>query len=116
MAHFKMRNLLKIQPTDPVYSPDDELNRSKVFRYLFECEKVSNGRSAWFQLKNIMADFKKSQNTAENYIIEYLTQYESVLEKYVHKKDQIFGPTHYKTLSAMLQKFYTHVPPFPPTN
>lgn len=99
--------------TEPVYSPDDELSRSKVFRYLFECEKASNGRSAWLQLKNIMIDFKKSQNAAESYIIEYLTQYESVIDKYVPKKDQRFGPMHYKTLSAMLQNFYKHVPPYP---
>ena len=89
------------------YSIDTEKNRSKIFRYLFACEKQTNGRSPFLQIKNIMMDFNKSKNTAENYIIEFSTQYETIVSKYIPEKDQVYGELHYKTLSANLQKLYS---------
>jgi hypothetical protein len=92
------------------FSPDNEEYRSKIFRYLFECEKQTNGKSPYNQIKNIMNDFKKSRHTAESYVIEFLTQYESVVDKYVPKKDQVYGECHYKTICKKLQEFYKVMP------
>lgn len=96
----------------PVYSPDDEIYRSKIFRYLFECEKQTNGKSPFNQIKNIMNDFNKSKSIAEAYVIEFMCQYETVVEKYVPKKDQVYGELHYKTLSKKLEEFYKIMPYF----
>jgi hypothetical protein len=95
---------------EPVFSPDNEECRSKIFRYLFECEKQTNGKSPFNQIKNIMCDFKKSKETAESYVIEFLTQYETVVEKYVPKKDQVYGEYHYKTISKRLEAYYKIMP------
>jgi hypothetical protein len=89
-----------------------ELVRSKIFRYLFECEKVSKGQSAFNQINNIMHDFKKSKQEATDYIIEFLVNYETIVEKYVPAKDQVYGELHYKTLSKMLQNYYKVAPYF----
>lgn len=97
---------------EPVFSPDNEEYRSKIFRYLFECEKQTNGKSPFNQIKNIMSDFNKSKHTAETYVIEFLTQYESVVEKYVPKKDQVYGELHYKTISKRLEEYYKVMPYF----
>jgi hemerythrin-like domain-containing protein len=97
---------------EPQFSPDNEEYRSKIFRYLFECEKQTNGKSPFAQIKNIMNDFKKSKQTAESYVIEFLIHYESVVEKYVPKKDQVYGELHYKTLSKNLQNYYKVAPYF----
>jgi hypothetical protein len=96
----------------PVYSPDNKESRSKIFRYLFECEKQTNGANPFNQIKNIMCDFKKNKSMAEAYVIEFMCQYEAVVEKYVPKKDQVYGELHYKTLSKRLEEFYKIMPYF----
>jgi len=100
------------EAAEPVFSPDNEEYRSKIFRYLFECEKQTNGKSPFNQIKNIMSDFKKSKQTAEAYVIEFSIQYESIVEKYVPKKDQVYGENHYKTISKRLEEYYKIMPYF----
>ena len=93
-----------------LFSPDDEASRRMIFRYLFECEKQTNGASPFKQINNIMIDFRKSKIKAKDYIIEFMTQYETIVDKYVPKKDQVYGETHYKTLSQKLAELYKIMP------
>ena len=91
----------------------DEQKRSKIFRYLFECEKATKSLNLWNQVKNLTKDFDLSKNDAENHIIEYCTQYEKVITQYVPEKLRLsYHDMHYKTFTNILDNFYKTVPPF----
>lgn len=103
----------KEQPVPKLYVyPETEEERTEAFRYLYELEKRTGAASAWDLLPAFTVQMDKSKSIAEQYIIEYLTQPEKVIRNYIPRKDQVYGPTHYKTLSAQLSKFYEFYPPY----
>lgn len=89
---------------------DNETTRSVIFRYLFECEKQTNGANPFNQVNNLMNDFKLGRYAAESYIMEFIGQYEKVVDTYVPKKNQVYGEFHYKTISEKLTNLYKIMP------
>ena len=106
------RQTIKTHEPKPYVYPESEEARSEAFQYLYELEKRTGAASAWDLLPAFTVQMDKSKSIAEQYIIEYLTQPEKVIRKYIPRKDQVYGPTHYKTLSAQLTKFYEFHPPY----
>lgn len=98
------------QPAPFVY-PESEEQRAAAFCYLYELEKKT-GAPAWDLMPAFTVHMDKSKPIAELYIMEYLTQTENILATYIPLKDQVYGPLHYKTLSAQLIKFYKDYPPY----
>jgi len=96
----------------PYVYPESEEERVAAFRYLYALEKCTGVESAWDLMPAFTVNMDKSKSVAEQYIIEYLTQPEKVIAAYIPQKDQVYGPTHYKTLSAQLTKFYEFHPPY----
>jgi hypothetical protein len=86
--------------------PESEEDRIAAFRYLYDLEKRTGVESAWDLMPAFTVHMDKSKSVAEQYIIEYLTQPEKVIATYIPLTSQVYGPSHYKTLSAQLTKFY----------
>lgn len=105
------RQQKETKPKSYVY-PETEEERTATFRYLYELEKRTGAESAWDLLPALTVHMDKSMPVAEQYIVEYLTQPEKVIAAYIPLKEQVYGPTHYKTLSAQLTKFYVDFPQY----
>lgn len=87
------------------FNPDNELHRKILFTFLFKTQKKKSEPNAWMLLPEL-TEFINNKNVAEKYIIEYITQYETVKSKYISEVE-VYGDLHYKTLSKMLVNFYS---------
>jgi hypothetical protein len=94
--------------SSPTY-PESESERSKVFKYLYDLH-LKTEANPWDLIPALTVNMNKTKGIAEQYIIEYQTQQEKVLDAYIPVDDQVYGPTHYKTLSAMLARYYAVCP------
>jgi hypothetical protein len=87
------------------FNPDSELHRKIVFTFLFNTQKKQGESNAWMLLPEL-TELINNKNFAEKYIIEYITQYETIKAKYISEVE-VYGDLHYKTLSKMLLNFYS---------
>lgn len=87
------------------FNPDSELHRKIIFTFLFNTQKNKGESNAWVLLPEV-TELINNKNVAEKYIIEYITQYETIKAKYISEVE-MYGDLHYKTLSKMLLNFYS---------
>jgi len=108
--HEKSQEQALTQDRQPTQTyPESETERCKVFKYIYDLH-LKTEANPWDLIPALTVNMNKTKCIAEQYIIEYQTQQEKVLDTYIPVTDQVYGPTHYKTLCAMLSSYYAVCP------